>query len=379
MAHVSLKDVAARAGVSFQTASKVLNGKGTVSAETRRRILGAADALGYVPNALARSLLTSRTCTIGVIASDFSDTVLSQIVVGVEREARRHGHCVIIGSVDRDGSDGARYLRELIERRVDGIVTVAPKLEGDPRVGELLRGGVPAVTTHHVAGGGVSVVRPDDFQAAFLATRHLTALGHRRIGTITGCRAGRVSHIRVEGYRHALVESGIPFDPDLVEAGDWEVEGGYQATHRLLDRAPDLTAVFAQNDPMAVGVLSALHDRGWGVPDDCAVVGCDDLTLAARTIPPLTTVHVPFLETGETAARLLVESIGARAAKRTPEPRQVLLPVHLVYRASSASRELGSTDGSLPAGAEAAQRADREPPPSQVEHLEPAPRVVSGR
>jgi LacI family transcriptional regulator len=345
VAHVSLKDVAARSGVSFQTASKVLNGKGTVSAETRRRILAAADELGYVPNALARGLLSRRTRTIGVIASDFSDTVLSQVVVGVEREARRHGHGVIIASVDREGADGVRTLRTLIERRVDGIVAIAPKLEADAAVGELLRGRVAAVSTHDVAGGGVSVVQPDEVGAAFLASQHLVALGHRRIGTITGRGDRRVSHVRVHGYRRALAEAGIPFDPDLVEEGDWEPDGGYQAGHRLLDRAPDLSAVFVQNDPMAVGLLAALHDRGRRVPADCAVVGCDDLTLAARTIPPLTTVAIPFAETGETAARLLVGIVEERAGGGAPKPRRLLLPVRLVYRASSGRRDAGTTTG----------------------------------
>ena len=342
VAHVSLKDVAARSGVSFQTASKVLNGKGTVAAETRQRILGAAEELGYVPNALARGLLSRRTRTIGVVASDFSDTVLSQVVVGVEREARRHGHGVIIGSVDPEGSDGVRSLHALIERRVDGIVTVAPKLEGDRAFGALLRGPIAAVSTHRVAGGGVSVVEPDDAGAASLATRHLAALGHRRIGTITGRGDRRASHARVAGYRRALAETGIPFDPDLVEEGDWEPEGGYQAGHRLLDRAPDLSAVFVQNDPMAAGLLAALHDRGRRVPADCAVVGCDNLTLAARTIPPLTTVAIPLVETGEIAARLLVGVVEERAAGRTPEPRRLVLPVGLVYRASSGTPAPGT-------------------------------------
>lgn len=335
MSHVSLKDVASRSGVSFQTASKVLNGKGTVSAETRRRIGHAAAELGYVPNALARSLLSSSTCTIGVVVSDFSDTIPSQVVVGVEREARRHGHCVLIGSVDPDGSDGVRYLRELIARRVDGIVTIAPQLEDDSAVGELLRGPIAAVSTHHIAGGGVSVVEPDDAATAYLATQHLAALGHRRIGTITGDGARRVSHVRVAGYRRALAEAGLAFDPDLVEEGDWEPEGGYQAGHRLLDRAPDLTAVCVQNDPMAIGLLAALHDRGRRVPADCAVVGCDDVAVASRTIPPLATVRIPFFENGEVATRLLIELIGERAGGGTPAPRHLLLPVRLVYRASS--------------------------------------------
>lgn len=359
MAHVSLKEVAARSGVSFQTASKVLNGKGTVSAATRQRILAAAAELGYVPNPLARGLLSRRTRTIGVIASDFSDTVPSQVVVGVEREARRHGHGVLIDCVDPDGSDGVRAFRALTERRVDGIVAIAPKLEGDAAVGELLRGTVPAVGTHHVAGGGVSVVQGDDAAAAFLATQHLVALGHRRIGTITGRGERRVSHVRVDGYRRALAEAGLPFDPDLLEEGDWEPDGGYQAGHRLLDRAPAVSAVFVQNDAMAVGLLAALHDRGRRVPADCAVVGCDDLALAARTIPPLTTVAIPFAETGEVAARLLVALIEERAAGRSPEPRQILLPVRLVYRASSGARDHGTTASPPPsADVDAATQPD---------------------
>lgn len=331
MTYVSLKDVAALAGVSFQTASKVLNGKGAVSPDTRARTLGAAETLGYVPNALARSLLGKSTCTIGVLATDFSATTLAQVVVGIERAARRQGLCVIIGSVDRAGSDVERYLQALLERRVDGIITAAPITEGNPRVGELLRGRIPAVSTHEIAGGGIATVMPDNVQTASLPVRHLLALGHRRIGTITGSRERRVTHIQVRAYRQALAGADVPFEPELVEEGDWEVEGGYRAAHRLLDRAPDVTALAVQNDLMAVGVLSALHDRGRRVPEDCAVVGCDDLPLAAHTIPPLTTVHVPFYEVGETATHLLLDRIAAGGG----EPQRILLPVHLVYRASA--------------------------------------------
>jgi len=337
---VSLKDVAARAGVSFQTTSKVLNGKGTVAPETRARIVGAAEELGYVPNALARSLLSRSTCTIGVLASDFSDTVLSQLVVGVERVARRHGHVVIIGSVDREGSDGERSLRALIERRVDGVVTAAPTLEADSRVGAMLRGPTPAVGTHVVAGGGIPVVTPNHLLAGLLATRHLAALGHRRIGTVLGARHRRDTWLRLRGFRDALEEAGLPFDPSLVEEGGWKIEGGYQAGHRLLDRAPDLAAVVAQNDLMAMGLLSALHDRGRNVPSDCAVVGCDDVPIASRTIPPLTTVRIPFEDVGETAARLLLDVIAGRVAE---PPVEVVLPVDLVRRSSCGAE--GSTAG----------------------------------
>jgi LacI family transcriptional regulator len=321
--------------VSFQTAGKVLNGKGTVSPETRERILDAARGLGYVPNALARSLVTRSTCTIGIVASDLSDAELARFVVGAEREARRRGHGVLIGSVDREGTDAERYLRMLLERRVDGILTAAPQMERDARIGELLRGPVPAVSIHRVPGGGVSLVGSDHVETALLAVRHLLGLGHRRIATITGSAGRQVTSRRLKGYRAALAEAGVEFDPALVESGYWEADGAYEATLRLLDRAPGVTAVYAQNDVMALGVLSALHERGLAVPEDCAVVGCDDIPIAAHAIPPLTTVHVPFFETGETAVRLLLDRISGEEK----EPRLVLLPVHLVLRASCGAGE----------------------------------------
>ncbi len=333
METVSLKDIAARAGVSFQTVSKVLRGKGNVSPQTREWILQVAQELGYVPNVLARSLVSQRTWTIGVVASDLSDQVLSQFVVGAEREARRQGLCVIVGSIDQEGSDLERYLRILIERRIDGLLLAAPQLEHHTGIGEILRGQIPVVSIYHVPGMHDSILRvgSSHSQTGFIATQHLLEKGHRRIGTITGLTSRRVTQSRLRGYQRALEEAGIAFDPNLVEEGNWQVQGGYDAAVRLLERASDLTAIFVQNDIMAVGVLSALYDKGLHVPTDCAVVGCDDIPIAAHTIPPLTTIHLPFYETGEAAVRLLLEII---AQQETTRP-SVLLPVYLVERASS--------------------------------------------
>jgi LacI family transcriptional regulator len=329
--YVSLKDVAAHAGVSFQTAGKVLNGRPvTVSSDTRERIRSAAAELGYVPNMLARSLITQSTCTIGIVADDLNDWALARFVVGAEREARRRGHAVLIAAVPDGDPDAEGSVRALIERRVDGIVAAAPKLEHDARVAELLTGRVPAVSLHHVPGGGVPVVGSNHGRTGRLATAHLAGLGHRRIATVTGPSHRRVVASRLRGYRDALAAAGLAADPAIVEESDWTSAGGHAATMRLLDRDPAITAIFAQSDLIAVGVLSALHQRGLAVPGDCAVVGCDDLPLVAHTIPPLTTVHVPFYETGERAVALLLDRIAGRDAG----PERVLLPVELVVRAS---------------------------------------------
>lgn len=330
--YVSLKDVAARAGVSFQTVSKVLNGDQRVVAEpTRERILAAARELGYVPNAVARSLVARSTYTIGIVADDLVDWVLARFVVGAERAARAQGHAVLIGSVRRDSPDGAEYIRLLRERRVDGIVAAAPTLEDDEPVGELLRGPMPVVSIHHVPGGGVPVVGSDHALTGRLAAAHLAELGHRRVATVTGPPGRRVVATRLRGYRGGLADTGLDPDAALVERADWTVEGGYAACCRLLDRAPSVTAIFAQSDLMAIGVLSALHQRGLGVPDDCAVVGCDDLPFAAHLVPPLTTIHIPFYETGERAMALLL----ARIRGEEPEQRRTLLPVDLIVRQST--------------------------------------------
>jgi LacI family transcriptional regulator len=328
--HVSVKDVAARSGVSFQTTSKVLNGKGSVSELTRARILRAAQELGYVPNLLARSLVMHATRAIGLVASDLSDNNLSRFVVGAEQEARRRGYSVIITGVDGEGSGGGEALPALIERRVDGILLAAPDLEvdgGSPPAQPAL----PIVSLHHVPANVTAVVGCDDEMIGRVATEHLIARGHRRIATLTGPQARHATTGRLAGYRQALEKDGIAFEPVLVADGEGRIEPARRATGGLLDRSPAVTAIFAQNDIMAIGVLAALRDLRRAVPADCAVVGCDDIDVAAYTAPPLTTVRVPFNRVGHEAMRVLLDTIeGASAA-----PRVSRLPVELVVRAST--------------------------------------------
>ncbi len=328
----SIKDVAELAGVSFQTASKVLRGGGTVSKATRERIHVVAEQLGYVTNDVARSLVTQRTRTIGVAVGDLSDHIMARFVAGAEQEARRQQYSVLIARVDTGTDTGERSLRTLLERRVDGIVVAAPQLEVDARLGALLRGPVPVVSIHGVAGGGVRLVGSDQQETARLATAHLLALGHKRIGMVTGDPTRRVSRSRALGYAAALQANGLAVDDSMVAQGDWQPEGGYVGTSSLLDSHPDITAVYVQNDLMAVGALHAASNRGLRVPDDLAVVGCDDIPTAAHTVPTLSTVHLPFTETGAQAVRMLLE--GAEGAHAGDPQRPVLLPVSLVCRQS---------------------------------------------
>lgn len=329
---VSVKDVAARSGVSFQTTSKVLNGGGSVSEATRARIVRAASDLGYVPNLQARSLVMRRTLTVGLITGDFSDPGLSRILAGAEQEARRQGYGVVITSVEPEGSGTEYALPAMMERRVDGILLAAPQMEHERALSHVVDHALPIVSIHHVAGGGVATVGPDDELAGYLATRHLVELGHRVIGSVTGVRGRRLTQSRQRGFRRALDEAGLESADELVQEGGEKVAGGSAAAASLLASRPEITAIFCDHDLEALGVLRALHDAGRRIPEDCSLVSCDDLDMAQFTSPPLTTVHVPFYETGAEAMRLLLRVVGDSKASAG----RVLLPVHLVTRGSTA-------------------------------------------
>jgi len=329
--YVSIKEVAARAGVSFQTASKVLNGGDVrVSAETQQRILAAAAELGYQPNTIARSLVQHSTATIGLVASDATDVAIAQASVAAEQEARRHGHSVLVGHLAVGGADGADIVRTLIERRVDGILVAAPEVEEDTQVADLLRKYVPAVSLQAVPGGGVPLVGSNHRDTGRLAAEHLISLGHTAIGTVTGSFRRRVTRSRLHGYEDALRAAGIEPHEDLVVEGDWSPHGGAEATRLLLERSPGVTAIFVHSDMMAIGVISALHASGRHIPEDVAVVGCDDIPFAEYLSPPLTTVRVPLAETGRTAVNLLLSAIAGDPVPEKPP----LLPVELIVRAS---------------------------------------------
>ena len=335
MERATIRDVAAAAGVSYQTVSRVINNRPDVAEETRRRVWQVIEELGYQPSAIARGLVSKRTYTLGLITADFSDYFFTQVIVGAEAEARKQGYFFMLCSTERNPDDEPEYLRLLTEREVDGVLFARPSTEEDSRhIVSLIQQGVPLVTTAYwLSGEKLTVVDVDNINGGLQATECLIELGHRKIGMITGPAGWRSVNDRAEGYKLALSRADIPFDASLVEYADWSYQGGYEAMHRLLAKAPQITALFAQNDQMAIGAMRALREAGRRVPDDVALVGYDDIPAAAYCHPSLTTIRQPMQQVGEVATRLLIELINDSAAER----KEVLLTTELIRRETCGS------------------------------------------
>ncbi|HEV8534545.1 MAG TPA: LacI family DNA-binding transcriptional regulator [Candidatus Limnocylindria bacterium] len=343
MKGATIRDVARRARVSHQTVSRVMNGHESVSAETRERVLRAIRELEYVPSAVARSLSSNRTHTLGMVTTDVSDHFFSEAVAGAEAEARKRGYFLIIGSIEEGSEDDERtYLRLMLERRVEGLIVAIPRLRlADD---DLLADAAERLPTVLVASDielpGADHVDIDNRRGGHEATAYLVAQKHRIIATITGPLDWPSARARLDGYRDALREAGLTADRALVApCVDWGLESGRRAAERLLASAPKLTAIFAQSDLLALGAIAALRVRGLRVPEDVSIVGFDDISVASVFDPPLTTVRQPMREVGELAARL----IGDRASSaRKAKGSRHILRAPLVIRGSVARLDGGA-------------------------------------
>jgi len=332
---VTIKQVAQEAGVSTQTVSRVLNNRPDVAPETRQQVQQVIARLGYRPSAIARGLISRRTYTLGLITADFSDYFFTQVIVGAEIEARKHGYFLMLSSTERNPKDEPEYIRLLTERHVEGILFARPSTEPDQRhLVDLLRNEVPVVTTaYHIPGETLTVVDVDNVDGAYQATRCLLETGQRRVALITGPANWKSVSDRTQGYTLALAEAGIAFAPGLVTEGDWSYRSGYRAMQELLNRGQPFTALFAQNDRMAIGAIRALREAGRRIPQDVAVVGYDDTPEAEYVDPPLTTMRQPMREVGAVAARLLIQIIEEPGKDQGGE---VLLKTELIRRWSCA-------------------------------------------
>ena len=326
----NIYDVARRARVSAATVSAVLNGSAFVSPGLTSRVQAAVATLGYEPNLLARGLAKRQTKTIGMIVPDIANPFFPEVVRGAEDTAHAAGYTLLLASTDNDTEKENLYLRLFLAKRVDGVIlTKAPGRFPPDLQRAFARAGVPIVLlARTVPGFATDTVEMDDRGAAYEGVMHLRRLGYRRIGFIGGLHGASTSRRRLDGYRAALRDARIRFDPALVVEGDFRVESGYRAGLELLKRRPD--AVFVGNYLMTVGFMEALRQYRMRCPDDVAVVTCDDHPWLDAFSPRLTTIDLPKRELGAAAARLLVD----RIARGTGRPRIVTLKNALRVRES---------------------------------------------
>ena len=332
----SIRDVAARAGVSVTTVSHTLNGTRFVSEQARAKVQEAAHALGYVPSEVARGLKQNTTRTLGMLVPNNSNPYFAEIIRGVEHHCYGAGYSLLLCNSNDDTQQQADHLRVLAERRVDGIVLVASG-DDDDIVACCKDLRLPLVLVdREIDSIAADLIEVDHAKGGELATAHLLGLGHARVACIGGPARLRPSLQRETGWRRALQAAGVEPRADELARGDFGPQGGAAAMRELLDSQHPPTAVFVCNDMMAIGALHAAHERGVAVPDALSLVGFDDIELAAYTTPPLTTVTQPKEAIGTGAAGLLLERL---RSGRTQASRRILEPgLHL--RASTAAPAL---------------------------------------
>lgn len=321
---MSIRDVAARAGVSAATVSRVFTQPDAVAAQTRERVRAVAEEMRYAPHPVARSLARRRTDTIGIVVPDIANAFCGVITKAVQDEVRREGSALFVSGSDEQAEDEQRWA-EALAPQVDGLLLVSPLMPD--AVLRDLAATVPIVTIDRPV-EGIAAVVADASEAAGHAVEHLHALGHRRIVYLGGPSGSYSNEIRLRGYREACSR----LEMDATELGPFNARfsAGVRAADLVL--ASGATAVLAYNDEVAVGVINRLFDRGVRVPDDLSIVGVDDTSLAEMVTPRLTTVRLPADALGRAAVRILFDTLTARdPLKRNP----VALRADLIIRSST--------------------------------------------
>jgi LacI family transcriptional regulator len=332
----TLAEVARRAGVSLATASRVISKSSYgVTEELRDRVLAAAEQLDYVPNAHAQALVRSKVSALGVIVRDVSDPYFSEVVRGIHRVADETSRLVTVCNTYGDPERELAYLRLLRAQRVEAIIIASSGLD-DPghsrkiaaqiRAFEASGGRVSLIGRQFVSG---NVVIPDNRAGAWALGRELIRLGHRSFGIVSSPRGLGSSIDKLDGFREALKEEGLDLPPENILEGDFSRASGVRAVSDLLEKVPDITAIAAFNDQMAVGVLAALRERGILVPEEISVTGFNDTPIARDLIPALTTVRLPLVQMGVRATQLALQPSGEGSSIER-------LPTELVLRASTA-------------------------------------------
>lgn len=325
----TIRDVSKACGVALSTVSNALAGKPYVSSETRKLVVETAASLGYRVSTVARALRTQRSFTIGVLVADVANPVSPAFVRGIEDVAIREGCTFFLCNTDGDEEKQLSYMRALLDRRVDGMVLISQHCES-PAVRELLRDGPPFVLVQRRSRKHKDdYVGSDNRRGVMAVVNHLVELGHSRIGFIHGPKESTTAEERKIVFKEAARKFALDKDPDLIFAGDYGFESGYEAGLQMLQAEVPPTAIIASNDINAMGLIEAAMESGAKIPDDLSIVGFDDITLSAFRCINLTTVHIPKREMGGAAGELLMKRI--RTNRRGPA-RELIFPATLIVR-----------------------------------------------
>jgi LacI family transcriptional regulator len=336
---VTITQVARAANVSAQTVSRVVNDRPDVAPETRILVKQVIAQLGYRPNALARSLIHQRSHTLGVVVTGLDYFGPSRTLVGIERQIRAQGYSLLLDLSHHPETENVdNILNRLLSRQVDGIIWAISEI-GNNRTWlerNTRQTAVPMIFLTMESRPGLSIISIDNFMGGYLAACHLLVQGYRRIGIILGPWSWWEVRQRKRGWQKALEEYGLTIDPPQMAEGDWSAASGYKAFQELLVHYPQIDAVFACNDQMALGALQAAHLAGRRVPSDLAVVGFDDTPESPYFMPPLTTIKQPLVELGSRAVQELVKTIEAEhQSDLLIQPETIALIPELIVRESS--------------------------------------------
>lgn len=328
--NVTIADVAREANVSTQTVSRVVNEKGGIRPATRQNVLDAIERLAYRPNIIARSLVTTRTLTLGMVVPDIGNPFFAEVVRGAEDVAREHGYHLMLCNTDQIPDREEAAILALEDKRVDGIVLCSSRLPEDRLRRALSRRQGIVLTGRPYADGAVGVVNDSDNEIVGLALRHLVERGRRNVSFLAGWPGGPAHPLRKAAFRAIATELGLSEDEAQVELCVTNSTGGYEATSNVIARRPNVDGLICFNDMVAIGAIRACAVHGKAVPDDIHVVGFDDILLASMVEPPITTVRRSMRGIGRESVLMMVHHL-----KGEEHVKEQVLPCTLIVRASS--------------------------------------------
>ena len=335
---MNLKQVAAVAGVSVSTVSRVLNGKSYVNEETRKIVTEAIRKTNYQPNALAQSLKMGRSNTICLMIPSIENLMFPKLTRGVEDEARKNGMTVFLCNTDEDAAIEKSYLETMKQRWIDGFIVCSLSSDA-PHIRSLRDEGYPLVLVNRFEEsdiGKVDTVTSDNFQIGYDATRYLARIGHKRIAIVCGREELLLYRERLRGYRKALSDSGLPEREEYLLRESGDSNGFYYQIRELAEQGQLPDAIFCTSDPKAFVVMHALHDMGLRIPEDVAVIGVDNVSMSAMVEPPLSTMTQHLYDMGMEAAKSLIRQIEYKDKYgELPKPQRMIMNSDLIVRRST--------------------------------------------